>query len=81
MNLHRYYFQSKSFYVRPIAFFPELSKGGISLVGVEYLIDQNMIDVVVNFGEIDPSFFRRNNNIYYLYKKIGGAEIWIKRNH
>ena len=56
MNLHRYYFQSKSFYVRPIAFFPELSKGGISLVGVEYLIDQNMIDVVVNLVKLIHHF-------------------------
>ena len=50
------------------------------MLGIEYLIHENKIKAIVNFGEIDSSLFRRNKNLYYLYK-IGKTEIWLQKNN
>ena len=80
MNQHRYFMQSLSFYLRPSLQIQPINSEATGMLGIEYLINEYKIKAIVNFGEIDSSLFRRNKNLYYLYKKIGNAEIWLQKN-
>ena len=81
MNQHRYFMQSLTFYLRPNIQMQPINSNATGMLGIEYLVNENKIKAIVNFGEIDSSFFRRNKNLYYLSKKIGNAEIWLQKNN
>ena len=81
MNQHKYFMQSLFFYLKPILQMEPINVEATGMLGIEYLIHENKIKAIVNFGEIDSSLFRRNKNLYYLYKKFGKTEIWLHKNN
>ena len=79
MNQNPRFYDSLNFYKCPYCYNEPINNKVTGLLGIEYLISKNKIPAVINFGEVDHSFFRRHVKKFCLAKIIGNTEIWKKR--
>jgi hypothetical protein len=79
MNQNVRFYDSLNLYKCPFCYNEPLNFKVTNILAIEYLISYNKIPVIVNFGEIDHSFFRRHITKLCLARVIGSTEIWKTR--